>query len=157
MYLVMLFLSIVQMRIGLLSRVSAGGYMEKINTFLKSIYLGDRYCENVDIGENKIVIQINLISRIKKGCKEWNYYSDEDIEHGCLVFEDVVEYYLSSKLPFNDEIYRIQAIEKQDDIYSFIVYGCSVSDEALSTDIQLQIKAKRFYIYDPQNNRVIIN
>lgn len=131
--------------------------MKEINTFLNSIYLGDRYCENIEVSEDKIVIQINLISRIKRGVKEWDYYSDEDIEHGCLVFEDVVEYCQSSKLPFNDEIYRIQAIEKQDDIYSFIVYGCSVSDKALSTDIQLQIKAKRFYIYDPQNDRVITN
>lgn len=131
--------------------------MEELNNLLSSIYLGDRYCEKIEIDGNKIIFQINLISRIKKGCKEWDYYSDEDIEHGCLVFEDVVEYYQKGELPFNDEIYEIQATGKEGDIYSFIVYGCNVSDKAFSTDIQFQIRAKKFYIYDPQNNRAIMN
>lgn len=131
--------------------------MEELDDFLSSIYLGDRYCERMEVDDKKIVIQINLISRIKKGCNEWNYYSDKDIEHGCLVFEDVVEYHQSSELPFNDEIYEIQVIGKEGDIYSFIVCGCNVSDKAVSTDIEYQIKARKFYIYDPQNKKNIIS
>jgi len=129
--------------------------MEELNDFLGSIYLGDRYCERMEIDGKKIVIQINLISRIRKGCKEWDYYSDEDIEHGCLVFEDIVEYHQNSELPFNDEIYKIQVIEKEGDIYSFIVCGCNVSDKAVSADIKFHIKARKLYIYDPQNRKKI--
>ena len=67
---------------------------------------------------------------MKEGTKEWNYYSDEDIE--------------------------IDVVEKKDDIYSFIVYGCNVSDEAISTDIELQIKAKKFYIFNPVEIEILM-
>lgn len=131
--------------------------MQRLKEFINSIYLGDRYCERVEINTDKIIIQINLISRIEEGSREWNYYSQEDIEHGCLVFDNVAEYSQSSELPFNDEIYKIQVTGKENDIYSFIVYGCSVSDEAFSTDIQLHIRAKKFYILDPKNHRIVTN
>lgn len=123
--------------------------MKKIKKFLRSIYLGDRYCENIENKDGKISFQINCISRVKEGTEEWNYYSDENIEHGRLVFDEVVEFSSSSELVINDEIYEIDVVEKKDDIYSFIVYGCNISDEAISTDIELQIKARKFYIYDP--------
>lgn len=120
--------------------------MQSLKEFINSIYLGDRYCERVEINADKIIIQINLISRIEEGNIEWNYYSQEDIEHGCFVFDNVVEYSQSSELPFNDEIYEIQVTGKENDIYSFIIYGCSVSNEAVSTDIELHIRAKALYI-----------
>jgi hypothetical protein len=113
------------------------------------------YSEKIEIKDDKISFQINCISRLKEGTKEWNYYSDEDIEHGCLVFDEVVEFSSSSELVINDEIYEIDVVEKKDDIYSFIVYGCNMSDEAISTDIELQIKAKKFYILNPQDNMII--
>jgi len=122
--------------------------MKRIKAFLESIYLGDRYCEKIEIKDDKISVQINCISRVKKGTKEWNYYSDEDIEHGCLVFDEVVEFISNSELVINGDI-EIDVVEKKDDIYSFIVYGCNISDEAISTDIELQIKAKKFYIFNP--------
>ena len=71
-------------------------YMNNIKSFLGSIYLGDRFCEKVEISCNKIVFQINCISRIEEGSVEWNYYSEKDIEHGCLVFDGVVEYLIES-------------------------------------------------------------
>ena len=82
--------------------------MEHIKKLLSSIYLGDRYCEKIEMKDDKISFQINCISRLKEGTKEWNYYSDEDIEH-----------------------------------------GCNVSDEAISTDIEIHIKAKKFYLFNP--------
>lgn len=129
--------------------------MDKMKKFLDSIYIGDRFCENVTIKDNKISFQINCISRLKEGTKEWNYYSEEDIEHGCLVFDEVIDFTSSSVLPFNDEIYAIEIAEKTNEIYTFIVYGCNISDDAISTDIRLQIRAKNFYIFNPQNNSII--
>lgn len=129
--------------------------MQDISNLINSIYLGDRFCEKVEMNRHKIVIQINLISRIKEGSKEWNYYAEGDIEHGCLVFDDVVEYCQSKDLPFNDEIYEIRVTEKENDIYSFIISGCNVSGKAVTTDVQLHVRAKNFYIYDPVNNKII--
>ena len=129
--------------------------MQKLKTFLNTIYLGDRFCEKMEIARNKIVIQINLISRIKKEHKKQDYYFEENIEHGHLVFDDVIEYFQDSELLFNDEIYEIQVIDKKDDIYCFVICGCNISDKSVSTDIQMHIWAKKFYIFDQTNNRVI--
>lgn len=129
--------------------------MDNIKKFLSSIYLGDRFCENVIMKDSKISFQINCISRLKEGTKEWNYYSEEDIEHGYLVFDGVVDFSSSSELPLNDEIYEIEITDKSNDIYNFIISGCNVSDDAISTDIILQIRAKKFYIFNPQDNCII--
>ncbi len=126
--------------------------MDNIKKFLNSIYLGDRFCENIEIKNNKILLQINCISRLKEGAEEWNYYVEKDIEHGFLVFDDVIDFSLNSELPINDEIYEIKVTEKKDEIYSFIVYGCNISNNAISTDIEMQIRAKKFYIFNPKDN-----
>ena len=126
-----------------------------MKNFLDTIYLGDRYCERFEIKDNRIIFQINLISRLEEGTTEWNYYSEKDVEHGFLVFDEVVDYTLNSELTFNDEISEIEVIDKKDQVYSFVVYGCNVSDEAVSTDIELRVRAKNFYIFNPQNNAII--
>lgn len=129
--------------------------MEEMKKFLSSIYLGDRFCESITVESHKISFQINLISRLKRGSKEWNYYSEEDIEHGHLVFDEVIDYTPISIPFFNDEIYAIEVTEKVQEIYTFIIKGCYVSDTGISTDQELQIRAKDCYIYNPQNNRII--
>lgn len=129
--------------------------MEKINRFLGSLYFGDRYCENVEISNDRIVFQINCISRLKSGTKNWNYYNDENIEHGCLVFDAVEEYQTSSELPFNEDIYEIKVKSKENDVYTFVVEGSNMSIDSVSTDIQMIIKAKKVYIYNPTNNLII--
>ena len=48
--------------------------MGNIRKLLNSIYLGDRFCENVIFRENKILFQINCISRLKEDLK--NDYKD---------------------------------------------------------------------------------
>ena len=129
--------------------------MKNIKKFLNSIYLGDRFCEKMEIRDDKIILQINCISRLEEGAKEWNYYSQKDIQHGCLVFAGVTEYSFNSELLFNDEIYEIQVTGKEDNIYSFVIYGCNMSNEAVSTDIELRIKAKEFYILSPIDKSVV--
>lgn len=121
-------------------------FMDHIEKILSSIYLGDRFCEKIIIKDEKILFQINCISRLKEGAEEWNYYAEEDIEHGYLVFDGVIDFSSSSELPLNDEIYAIEVAEKINGIYTFAVSGCNVSDDAVSTDIELSIRAKNFYI-----------
>ena len=129
--------------------------MDNIEKILCSIYLGDRFCENVTIKDDKISFQIDCISRLRQGTEKWDYYSEEDIEHGYLVFDEVIDFSSSSELPFNDEIYEIEISEKMNGIYTFVVYGCNVSDDAISTDIELRIRAKKFYIYNPHDNCIV--
>ena len=130
--------------------------MDNINDFLNSIYLGDRYCENIIITDQRILFQINCISRLENGTKEWNYYSDADIEHGYLVFDGVIDYCFNTDLVLNDEIYEIKVIEENDKIFSFVIYGCNVSKDAVCKDIEILIKARKFYILNPKDNSIII-
>ena len=83
--------------------------MKNIKKFLNSIYLGDRFCEKMEIRDDKIILQINCISRLEEGTKEWNYYSQKDIQHGCLVFGGVTEY------SFNHEFFLDRGT--LDDVY----------------------------------------
>lgn len=53
----------------------------------------------------------------------------------------------------NDEIYAIEVAEKMNGIYTFAVYGCNVSDDAVSTDIELSIRTKNFYISRREENQ----
>lgn len=129
--------------------------MDEMRKFLASIYLGDRFCEKLEIRNGKIVFHINLLSRLREGTREWNYYSEKDIAHGCLVFDQVADYRFDRELPFNDEIYDIQVLEKEKDLFSFAVRGCSVSENAVSTDIALYIKAGECYIFNPKNGEKI--
>ena len=131
--------------------------MDRIKKLLESLYLGDRFCEKMEIIEDKIIFQINLISRLEEGSTEWNYYSGKNIEQGCLVFEGVVEFHTNSELEFNDEIYSVDVVGKDEELYSFVVSGCNVSDECISTGIEYQIKAKTFYIYNPQDDSILTN
>jgi hypothetical protein len=57
--------------------------------FLKSIYLGDRACKAViiDCWANEMKVQIDCISRIRS--ETWNYYNDENLDDGFIVFEGV--------------------------------------------------------------------
>lgn len=59
--------------------------------FLKTLYFGDRYCTKflLDSTNNKVELHVNQISRIRDKSGEWNYYTDEDIENGVLVFTGI--------------------------------------------------------------------
>lgn len=49
--------------------------------FLESIYLGDRACKAIliDSWNNRVAIQVTVISRVRPGTKSWNFYTDADI------------------------------------------------------------------------------
>ena len=53
------------------------------------IYLGDRPIKKLNLiyGANKL--EFRWISRIAYGTTEWNFYNNEDLENGYLVFTDV--------------------------------------------------------------------
>src|SRR6266487_4039315 len=63
----------------------------KPEQLLQTIYLGDRGCKAVliDSWNQRVAIQATVISRLKSGTKTWDFYSDEDIKDGWLVFSHV--------------------------------------------------------------------
>ena len=117
-----------------------------VEKLCNSIYLGDRYCENVKIYENKIIFQINLISRIKEGSSEWNYYNEKDLENGCLVFDNVISFSINNGTTINDEI-EVHYINNEDGLYHFIVEGAEYSNDANTYKwVNFEIKCGDFYL-----------
>ncbi len=117
-----------------------------VKKLCNSIYLGDRYCENVKIYESKIIFQINLISRIKEDAKEWNYYDEKDLENGCLVFDNVISFRINNGSTINDEI-EVHYISNEDGIYSFIVEGAEyLNDVNIYKWVKFEIKCRDFYL-----------
>ncbi|MBR6280895.1 MAG: hypothetical protein IKR14_00180 [Lachnospiraceae bacterium] len=124
-----------------------------VEELCNSIYLGDRYCENVEIRNNKIVFQINLISRIKEGSNERNFYADKDLERACLVFDCVEDFSIENGSTINDEI-EIHYLANEDGIYHFIVEGAEYSDDASTYKwVKYNIMCRDFYLL---HNDIII-
>lgn len=57
--------------------------------FIDTIYLGDRACKAILIdGWNDLLkIQIDMISRIRNEDSVWDFYNDENIKDGYIVFK----------------------------------------------------------------------
>ena len=72
--------------------------------------------------------------------------------------EGVTEFKANSELEFNDEIFEIKVLQKEDEIYTFVVYGSHVSVDSLNklicVNLEYQIKAKSFYILNLQDFRI---
>jgi uncharacterized protein DUF6258 len=70
---------------------TGGTKMDPITKVLRSIYYGDRACLGlvVDGTKSEIRLQIDVISRIRSETGEWEFYNDENIDRGFVVFDDV--------------------------------------------------------------------
>src|SRR5688572_28261911 len=98
--------------------------------FLQTIYLGDRGCKSIllDGWNERVAIQINLISRIRDASGNWDFYDKEDIEDGLIVFEDVVSIFFDPPgfIP-NDTIeFSDQAVETVEGNNGSIYYRFSL-------------------------------
>lgn len=63
--------------------------MSDIPDLLKTIYLGDRACKSIKVDgwNDTVVVEVDCISRVRGA--QWDYYNDENLDDGLLVFEDV--------------------------------------------------------------------
>lgn len=58
--------------------------------FLRTIYMGDRAWKSITIDgwNNCVVIKVDEISRVRTESGNWEFYNDENIFDGLLVFSD---------------------------------------------------------------------
>jgi hypothetical protein len=111
--------------------------------FANTIYLGDRGCEEIIIDTIKslVRIKIDLISRIRSPDGQWNYYQDENIENGYIVFCGINSFKINSNglLP-NDFIIslEVEPFNEEDDSWksSFKVVGMHGMD---SEEVELSM------------------
>ncbi|WP_454054453.1 DUF6258 family protein [Clostridium sp. Marseille-Q7071] len=130
--------------------------------FINTIYLGDRFCKSILIdGYNeRVKIQINTISRIRSESGNWEYYNDENIEDGLIVFTGVKSILLEPQgfIP-NDEIEIVSAELIEDDEESFIfnISAASCDQQGRCTRVEMKIIAEAIHLEDPTNQGVEIN
>ena len=131
--------------------------------FLASIYLGDRACKAllIDSWNNRVAIQVNVISRVRPGAKTWDFYTGGDIKDGWLVFSDVrsLRFEPSGPIP-NDFIndLSVQLIDLDEGKRSclFELSISSVDEFGNSTEVLVRIEASRIHLEDPQKPGVEI-
>ncbi|WP_053366486.1 DUF6258 family protein [Bacillus sp. FJAT-27245] len=79
---------------------------------LKNLYFGDRWCEKIVINnkDRTLELHVDRISRLRPGTEQWDYYTEEDIPHGIVLFTGVKEIIFNpSGMVPNDEIYDVYA------------------------------------------------
>jgi len=116
----------------------------KPKELLSTVYLGDRACKKflIDGWNRRFAIQVDCISRIEKGTSEWNYYTDEDVKDGWLVFSGMKSLSIMPDgfVP-NDFIEIISVYEVGEETAIEISVG-SVSTSGETTEIQIRVVAE---------------
>jgi hypothetical protein len=129
------------------------------NEFLKTIYLGDRACKSITIDGwgNRILIQVDEISRVRSASGRWEYYNDENIVNGLLVFTDVrsVQFDPAGPVP-NDYMDKLEPSVLPDGYWQFRFSVGSVNKSAKSKDVIITIEAMGLHLEDPANPGVAI-
>lgn len=128
--------------------------------FLQTIYLGDRGCKSllIDGWNERVVIQVNQISRIRSSSGKWEFYTDEDIVDGLIVFDvvDSISLQPAGFIP-NDLINSIEVEElcdaaagdEMEQKVLFKIYIDSVNGEGRHTEVLIQIQASSVHLEDP--------
>lgn len=125
----------------------------KSNQLSKTIYLGDRSCLSLIWCERarNLIIEVDLISRIRSQTGEWEYYTDEDIESGRLVFFGVVGLRSSPEaLVPNDFINFFECNERHDGKLACKFSISHVAENGDSTEINIEFLAEDFALEDPK-------
>ncbi len=119
--------------------------------FLKTIYLGDRYCTrfHIVLEDKTVEIHVDNVSRIRSESGDWNYYIEEDVKNGIIVISGVesVKEDPSGYEP-NDLIYEI-TVKEENGNYHFLVECSHVDEDAITHDLQIEIVGSDLYLVDP--------
>lgn len=134
-------------------------------TFLKTIYLGDRLCKSLQMDgfNSRVILTIDTISRIRSVSGDWEYYTKEDIDDGLLVF-DCVSFVSLTPAGFmpNDwiEIIGVEPIDRtnepHDGDFKIKISLGSMTDAGVEKELQLVLIAKDVYLVDPKRKEVLI-
>lgn len=132
-----------------------------LEEFLKTIYVGDRFVKSIviDSQQREMKVQINLISRIRSNDGMWNFYNDENIKDGLIVFTDLESFSFNPPgiIP-NDELYdcKVTRMIENESEYEIELYMGSYNKCGEYIEVTLKLKAKGVYLQDPLNPKAKI-
>jgi hypothetical protein len=125
--------------------------------FLKTVYLGDRACQSIALEgwKKEIKINVDCISRVRG--PTWNFYTDEDIKEGFLVFENVQGFKFEPPgfLP-NDwiEPVSVNSLNPEGTQWGIVLSLGAVNDKGESQDVLLHLVAESVSIESAEGLRV---
>jgi len=93
---------------------------------------------------------VDCISRVRSASGTWDYYVDEDVVDGVLVFSgvDVLELRNEAHMP-NDSINSIEVVEQREGFAVVEISVDSVGPDASHHETFLRIRCKSMHIEDP--------
>jgi hypothetical protein len=128
--------------------------------FLHSVYFGDRACKSIyiDCWKREVHIEIDQISRIRDPTGRWNFYADEDIVDGRLVFTSVksVRFDPGGPIP-NDYINEVSALPSAtgDGAWVFKIFIDSTGTDG-TVEVLMEVIAADVHLEDPKHPGVKI-
>ena len=93
--------------------------------FLKTIYLGDRGVTGISMDSVRKTVKIHFdcISRVRD--ENWNYYTDEDLENGAIVFTGCKKFFFDTNGVLPGDFIEIESLEQLADNEYSIVFDVS--------------------------------
>lgn len=131
--------------------------------FRNSVHLGDRACKAILVEgwAKRVSLHVDVISRVRSASGTWDFYTDEDIADGRLVFTGVrsVRFEPSGPVP-NDWIEVIDVEERSSGTdartFVFTVSVGAVDQSGVSTEVTIEIHADDLHLEDPRNPALVI-
>lgn len=107
------------------------------------------------MGNCKLAIEVDLISRIRNADGQWNFYSDEDIVDGMIVFEGLSSFEFTPPgfVPSDwIEFVSIEPISKPDQDQTHFRATLSlgaIDEQGIAREITLTVCANSIHLEDP--------
>lgn len=122
---------------------------------MQTIYLGDRDCKSIliDGWNNEVKIKITCISRVRSDA--WDFYTDEDLDDGKLVFTGVKSVLISPPGCIPNSYIDVISVEELADSLSEVVFSVGAHDGAGGTVLaNLSIRAKQLHLEDNAGRKI---
>lgn len=116
--------------------------------FIRTLYLGDRACKRVEIDgwKKEVRVLVDCISRIRRPDGIWDYYTDEDLPDGQIVFEGVRSIVFDPPGPLPNDYIVGLAVQKNNVDYQFKLTVASVTDDGEASVVLISIAAAGIFL-----------
>lgn len=131
--------------------------------FLGTIYLGDRACKGLTIDSwgMRFVLHVDCISRIRSQSGEWEFYTDEDVPDGLLIFTglDSIELAPPGHVP-NEAVNSIEvrslSANPRTPLFLFEISVGSCNEKGEVTEVTIKVVAKDVHLESLSRPGVVI-